>query len=143
MKRRLVDTGFWISLYEERSEYYDKAQTLLEKIEEDEGFEIILPFPTLYEFVNTRFARRITRINAFEAFIRQPHVKLWDDTIYQEAALADFFEKNKQGRSLSLVDCVIRQMLDDTDLNIEGLICFNLGDFIDICRERKIQIYSD
>lgn len=50
------------------------------------------------------------------------------------------FEK---GNNKSLVDNIIRLMLDDDTLRIDGLITFNARDFYDVCAIRNIELISD
>jgi len=43
-------------------------------------------------------------------------------------------------RPLSLVDCVVRLILDDVNTKINYFITFNRGDFSDVCRRRAIEM---
>lgn len=44
------------------------------------------------------------------------------------------------GRPLSMVDCLMRLMLDDTGLRIDYLATWNNRDFEDVCQRRRIGI---
>ena len=46
-------------------------------------------------------------------------------------------------RPISLVDMVIRKMLDDVDLKTDAIITFNPGDFDDVCRKNKKMLIFD
>jgi len=39
-----------------------------------------------------------------------------------------------------MVDCLLRLILDDTNVKIDYLATFNKGDFIDICRKKRVAI---
>jgi predicted nucleic acid-binding protein len=56
MYKVLIDTCFWISLYDPKDENSEKAEQIAE-ILSNRQHEIILPFPTLYEFVNSKLSR--------------------------------------------------------------------------------------
>ena len=43
-------------------------------------------------------------------------------------------------RNISLVDNIIRLMLDDRSVGAKGLITFNVGDFQDVCQKNRIDI---
>ena len=48
-----------------------------------------------------------------------------------------------QNRNLSLVDVIIRLILDDPTVKIDYLVTFNVGDFSDVCQRRNIVILQD
>jgi len=43
-------------------------------------------------------------------------------------------------RALSLVDRILRALLEDPDVHLDGLWTFNPGDFADVCQPRNITI---
>jgi hypothetical protein len=43
-------------------------------------------------------------------------------------------------RPISLVDMVIRYILDDVNIRKDCLLTFNRRDFVDVCRKRQIEI---
>lgn len=132
----LTDTGFWCALYEPRDQHYDDAQSIAEMIEDH---QIILPWPIMYEFLNTRFTRRNDRVNSFRAQSRKPNITFLDDTMYKNVALNEVLNVGKH----SLVDSVIRQILSDVNVRIDYLITFNISDFEDVCHRRRIEIISN
>ena len=122
----LIDTGFWIALFAPRD---DPSQTLIaEKIARDiEDFTLIIPYPTLYEFVNSRLSRRDER-DQFENFIKRSNLFKLDDSKYREMAFENFFIKMKDGfADVSFVDEVIKLMLEDKNLKIDYLVSFDIG----------------
>jgi predicted nucleic acid-binding protein len=138
MNNIIVDSGFWYALYDKRDQYYQEANELAEYL--DMG-NIVMPFPSLYESINTRFTRRSDWMEEFERLLGLNNVQLIDDTEYKDFALNHSFETTLLfKRPISLVDSVIRAMLDDKNLKIDYLLSFNVGDFIDICQRRDIEI---
>jgi len=43
-------------------------------------------------------------------------------------------------RPMSLVDMVMRLMLDDVNVRVDGLLTFNQKDFHDVCRKRGLEM---
>lgn len=135
----LVDTGFWIGYYTpEEPSNHEKARGLIELLEEN---NTIIPWPTLYEFINTRLARRKENLYAFQRFLQKPNVKRISDEPYKNIALQKIFELNKsRTASISLVDEVLRQMILDDNLKIDYLLTFNKADFEYPCQIGKVRI---
>ncbi len=137
-KHVLTDTGFWFALYEPKDSYYQKANKIAEHISEH---NFLIPWPSLYETLNTRFTRRSGRMIRFKNLLTKPNVSLIEDYDYKERALNLTFNYSRFGkRTFSLVDVIIREALKDKSLRIDYLITFNAKDFIDICQKRKIEI---
>ena len=137
----IVDSGFWYALYEKRDEYHEKAIELVEYLE---MATIIIPFPSLYELVNTRFAKRVDYMESFKKIIARENVVLLDDSSYKDTALELTISSSiNLKKPFSLVDMIIRLMISDVDMNIHYLLTFNKGDFIDVCLPRNINILSE
>lgn len=138
MNNILIDTGFWFALYDKRDQYYIRAQELFEYIHIG---KIIIPYPSLYETINTQFVKNKQGLSEFKLLLNQNGIHLLDDSVYKTDALNLTLElSNSKDRNYSLVDMVIRLMLSDVSLNINYLISFNPGDFIDVCKRRMIEI---
>jgi len=141
MNNIIVDTGFWYAFYDARDQYHKEANELAEYLELG---NIIIPFPTLYESINTRFTKRLDWMKEFEKVIGRRNVTLIDDNDYKNDALRLSFEGTiSYYRPISLVDNIIRLMLDDPNLDINYLMSFNVGDFSDVCFRRRIEIIDD
>lgn len=132
--RLLVDTGFWIALYDTTDSRHAKAIANSDLVEE---YPVVVPWPVLYETVGTRIVKR-REFSRFEDVLKRGNAVLLEDSPYREACLDDVFSDGN--RPLSLVDLVIRRILDDTSVRIEGLITFNPKDFADVCARRRIEI---
>jgi predicted nucleic acid-binding protein len=130
----LIDTGFWFALYDKGDGYHEKAVFLEELIY---GNNFLIPWPTLYETINTKFCKNV--LFGFESFIKNPNTKLINDLSYRESNLLEVFDNS---RPLSLVDRIIRSILSDESFKIDYLITFNTGDFVDLCNYRRIEILN-
>ncbi len=140
-ERVLIDTGYWIALFNDRDGYHNDAQEFYEILLET---NIILPWPTLYETINTRLSKNKNGINQFDKVLHQPNTMLLDDTEYKARALNFSLENSTKAiRPISLVDSIIREILADINVNITYLLTYNKGDFIDLCHQRKIEILND
>lgn len=71
----------------------------------------LVPWPSLNETVNTRFAKNAIGIKRFEALLRRKHVAGISDEPCREKALEAVF-RTAGLRSMALVDMVIRLILD-------------------------------
>lgn len=139
-KTVLIDTGFWFAIYNRGDQYHKNATSIYQNIQNS---QILIPWPTLYEVLNTQFIKDPIVINNFEKLLKKQNVIRLDDSKYKEAALEDiFFKAGSKDWKISLVDSVIRQMLSDVDVKIEYFVTFNEKDFSDILRRRNaIQFY--
>ena len=141
MNNIIIDTGYWYALFDSRDKYHIEANRLADYLELG---NILMPYPTLYESLNTRFSKRREWMEEFEKIIERENVTLIDDIDYKESALNLTFETTLlQNRPISLVDTIIRIMLDDNNLKIDYLLSFNMGDFFDICQKRRIQFINE
>ena len=140
-ERILIDTCFWIALYNERDGYHNDAEELFQLIVDT---NIIIPWPTLYETINTRLSKNYKGINKFDKIIKMPNTILLEDVEYKERALQFSIENSTKAiRPISLVDAIIREIIADVNINIDYLITYNKGDFIDLCQKRKVEILND
>ena len=134
-KSFLADTSFWFALYDDRDQRHPDALLLAEEIR---NYATIIPWPCLYETLNTRFAKREKWVRNFRAILARSETVCIDDAKYKEDALQDFLNLN--ARSLSLVDLVIRRMLRKPEIRIDALVTFNAGDFVDVCDQQGIEL---
>ncbi len=134
----LTDTCFWIGLIDDTDQHHNDSTTISKVVEEA---TLILPYPCLYETVNTKLTRNKKRLVFFEQLIRRSNVELISDSKYREIALDKVFSRNRKydDYSHSLVDAVLREIILDIDIKIDYLISFNERDFIDVCVKRNIE----
>jgi predicted nucleic acid-binding protein len=133
-KRALVDTGFWYALLDERDSYHSVAKAKTEGL-----FRLtyLVPWPVMYETLCTRFVRRPHVVRTFETLLKRPNAIQVDDCKYRDEALSLTLNDNR-ARGISLVDNVLRMLLEDRSIVIGALYTFNQRDFADICRHRGV-----
>ena len=124
----LADSGFWFALYNKRDQFHNEALEIFDLIEK-QRFNILIPFPTLYEVINTRFVKNISAKKSFNKIIINRTNKIIEDKNYKEKALKEVFESDF--RTLSLVDIILRKIISDINIKINALITFNKNDFIE------------
>lgn len=141
-KAILIDTGFWLGLFDPEDSYHKESCDLLELIKL-EHFTLLLPFPCLYEIIRTKYVKNKVRLAAFDSFIKSNNVHFIFDELYRDQALQKVFALNKhEPITHSLVDSIIREMISDINLKLDYLITNNAKDFADICAKRDLKILS-
>ena len=138
----LVDTGVWYAMFDPRDRMASEEDVrfLESRIE---ALSVVIPWPIAYETLRTRFVRNRQGLERFEQRLKSPKIKLVDDAPYREDALALSIESSLRGhRPLSMVDCVIRILLDDANGKIRYLATYNAADFADVCARRSIDLWS-
>jgi predicted nucleic acid-binding protein len=135
-KPAILDTGFLFALFDAHDPYNEEAVANSQLVN---NLPVIIPWPCLYETINTRFVGKSIQLNKFEVFLKRPFIKIEDDNEYREMAKDITFEWGRRRyRTISLVDMVIRLMLDNDHLHIGYFFTFNPKDFVDVCRNKKI-----
>ena len=134
----LVDTGFWFAFFDGHEEKHPSASAKSDVIDKA---KIAVPWPILYETLNTRFIKNPMRVNRFDLLLKDPKTELIDDASYRDEALhATIRESQNRLRAISLVDMVIRFILNDPNVRIDAILTFNQSDFADVCRRRRIEM---
>jgi predicted nucleic acid-binding protein len=136
-KTVLIDSCVWFDFIEEK----DDSLALYDLIDAAK-MNIILPFPCLYEVLNTRLTRRRRELLAFEQLMKNPLVVLFDDSLYRDDALEQVFSTARQGFTFSFVDTVLRRIVQDKTVRLDYLATINTGDFQDVCDGRGIEILN-
>jgi len=138
-KNVLVDTGFWFAFYTPSDFHHANANVIANLLDNQ---RILVPWPTLYETINSVFVKRKDVIGNFNVLLKRPSVTLIDDANYKELALAESVAFAQRDRYLSLVDSIIRQVIVDVSVKVDYLVTFNKKDFMDVCARRKLEIYE-
>jgi len=139
MPNTLVDTGVWLSLVDRNDNVASRAE--VDAIDDLlQGHRVVLPWPVGFETLRTKLARKRVAMQALERRLKSPLVEWVEDQSYRVEALEMTFEAARRGRALSLVDCLIRLILDDVNLRIDYLATWNGRDFEDVCQPRGITI---
>ncbi|MGE0087681.1 MAG: hypothetical protein AB7S75_24990 [Desulfococcaceae bacterium] len=138
MEYALADTGVWYAIFDSRDQRYNEAQS---KIDLFDFFRIVIPWPTVYETLRTRFVRNQSALRQFERFLKTRSIVYLDDDIYRNDAFELSFESSlRRDRPLSMVDCLLRLIIDDPNAKINYLLTFNQPDFKDICQKNSVEI---
>ena len=138
----LTDSGFWIAYFENSDEHHHKAHEWANIIF-NSPFIIICPFPSLYEFLNTRFARRSDRIEELEKLIKKLNIEYIYDDNYRFDLITNFITTNRYSPKLSSVDIIINKIIEDINIKIDFVVTFNEDDFKSACQGRNITILSE
>ena len=137
--RVLVDFGFFVALFNERDQHHASARRLEEWLD---FVPIVLPWPILYETVNTRLARRPQNLAKFGAIARLPETLLLDDAPYREDSFAAVLAQNPARGALSLVDAVLCNIIEDVNVPISAMLTFNDRDFLAVCHENNVELLN-
>jgi hypothetical protein len=124
--RIIIDTCFWIALYnpEKHIDISDDINFITEFIEDH---EIIIPYPSLYEFLNSKFSRKNDALH-FQKLLSKPNYIKLDDNPYKDVALYSFFEKAiNEYNDVSFVDEIIKEIISTEPYKIDYLISFDEG----------------
>jgi predicted nucleic acid-binding protein len=132
----LVDTGFWIAVFDQGDQHHPSA---VRKVDEFSRLHYILPWPVMYETLRTRLVRQPSQVKKFESFVKNPRAIWLDDRHYRDQALDLAFSVNGR-RAISLVDHVLRLIIEDIRLRVRYFYTFNPNDFRDVCIKRKVEI---
>jgi hypothetical protein len=141
-KNLLLDTGFWYALYESRDSHHEDARNLADLLE---IHNLVLPWPCLYETLNTRFIKRREWLKSFAIYATRESTVRLSDEMYRHHALGRVLKDPTPTPwlTLSLVDEVIRSVLLDPTVKIDAMVTFNPKDFRNICYSRNIELISD
>jgi predicted nucleic acid-binding protein len=132
----MVDTGYWYAVCDPTEANHVVAST---KFADFERHGIIFPWPCLYETLNTRFVKDRRAMQRFAAIVRRPNVEYLDDASYREHAYEQTIGTARK-RPISLVDMVMRLMLENVNVRVDGLLTLNSPDFHDVCRRRGLEM---
>jgi len=126
----LADAGFWIGLYDPRDDtrLRDLSLRCADKLIQQTNMKIILPWPIMYEILDTRCVKDPAKKKALEDNLRRFPVIRLDDSPYRERALEETLGTE---RPISLADMVVRKILLDRSVRIDHLLSFNIRDFSD------------
>jgi len=141
MKRNVViDAGFWIGLVDDRDQYHKMAVELGEKLSFQKLF---CPWPITYEILRTKNIKRSSYLHRLRKAFEFYKVTLVDDAPFRQDCLSKVLRQDLRQRRLSLVDMVLRAILEKEHRQIGYLVTFNPKDFIDICSRRQVRMLPE
>ena len=125
----LADTCFWYALFTKNDQYHSSAISFYNKTEKS---NFILPWPILYEVIDTSFIKNTIGFGNFIRILKYPNYIRLDDRKYRDSALEKVeIYSTKNRRNISLVDSVLREILKDTNVKVDFFITYNQKDFVD------------
>ena len=127
----IVDTCIWFALVDPEDSYLRYAGTIEDLLQ---PHKILVPYPSLYEAINTRLVRnqRGQADNLFAYLNKREKVVFIADDVYRERAFEAVQFYLRQGKTYSLVDMVIRLMMEDVNLGQIAVMTFNVEDFVGV-----------
>lgn len=138
-ERVLVDTGFFFALFDERDQHHASAREMEEWLD---AVPIILPWPILYETVNTRLVRRPESLARFGVIARAPETALLDDAPYRAGSFSAVLRRHPAIRPLSLVDAVLCNIIEDVNVPVSAMLTFNERDFLTVCQQNNVELLT-
>ena len=133
----LIDAVLLIGLCDHKDQHHNKSLEILKKIHR---FRLYLPWPITYEVLRTKGVKNIRYIRNLKKYNRDLNFEFIDDAPYREAAYRQTLKSALMGRSISMVDMILRFIMDKEHIKVDFLATFNIGDFQDVCKKRNIPI---
>lgn len=140
-KYAIIDTCYWFGLFKKGDQHHESAKVISELIED---FKIVVPYPTMYETLNSEFIKKERQLREFEDLMKSDRVIFIMDEDYRDKAIEETYSVHRKSiPKISLVDSIIREMLKDINLKLDYLVTFNEKDFVDVCSIRGVEILSE
>lgn len=133
-KNVLVDSGYFFALMNRRDAHHEEAVASRKWLDK---LRIVLPWPILYESLNTRFMRKSAWVREFEGIMDR--AELIDDRPYRDRILDAAFTNTGFRAELSLVDRVIMEVAQDKNVRVRAMLTFNHRDFAVFCAHNRIE----
>jgi predicted nucleic acid-binding protein len=134
----LADTGFWFAICDPHDPHHPDSGQYEDYLE---LVTIVIPWPSMYETLNSRFVKRSHVFSRFESCLKKCAIEYVDDHPYRNPAYEQTMSFARIGkRPFSLVDMIIRFMLDDDNLKKRYLLTFNKEDFRDVCFSKRVEM---
>jgi predicted nucleic acid-binding protein len=83
-KNLLLDSGFWYALYDARDPFHEQANAFAKYLD---FYTLVIPWPSLYETLNTRFVRHPEWLHPFEQYVQRSSSVRLPDKSYRDMAL--------------------------------------------------------
>jgi predicted nucleic acid-binding protein len=142
-----VDACFLIGLYDKDDQYHTVAARQFDALfgESSKRHRMIAPWPILYECLGSRYARDPRKSSIFNQrwnyLLESDQLQLLDDRSFREIALDEHLFI--RSRPLSLVDRVLRAMIEDPRHPFEFFLTYNTRDFEDVCRAGEVLLLNE
>lgn len=137
LRRLIVDSGVWFAMFARRDGHADKVGDKIQLL--GKAGTLVVPWPTMYETLCTRFVKDYEGLDKFMEYIDRPNVEMFDSTPYDDAASEMATQSALlRRRPLSMVDCLIRLIIEDPGAEIDALLTLNIADFHDSCEKSNV-----
>lgn len=134
----LIDSCYWFGLFDIKDQYKNYSNEVKDIIK---GHKLIIPYPSLYEVLNSKFIKNKIALNTIESLIKSGEIILLEDEGYRQNALENTYSIHRtQLPQISFVDSIIREILSDPKIRIDVLVTYNEKDFKDVCDRYRITI---
>lgn len=141
----MVDSGFILALYKNEGEQTKRVRHTFEKIISASESVLVLPWPIMYERLNSEFVANkgwIKRFNFdWNNLKRARKVEYADDAPFREACRKELLglspERSGRFKALSLADRILMDLIDDHSRNIEALLTLDLAGFGGFCSKNR------
>jgi predicted nucleic acid-binding protein len=147
MARVCVDACFLIGLYDRDDQYHSIAVRQFEALfaGKTERNQLIAPWPILYESLGSRYARDLRKSALFNQrwkyLYESNQLRLLDDGPFREVSLDEHLRE--RSRPLSLVDRVLRAIIEDHKRHFDFFLTYNSGDFWDACDRSSVYLLNE
>lgn len=131
MKSVIVDSCIWFALVDKKDAYSQYAEVIANMLQ---PHKILVPYPSLYETINTKLVKneRGQADRLFDYLNNAEKVTLIPDDKYRQEALRAVQSNLEKGKTYSLVDMIIRLMMEDVNLGPIAVMTFNVKDFVGV-----------
>lgn len=138
-KYYLIDTGFWIALisHKKGEEESIKAKKYYEGLRHK---NVLIPWPTYYELFRDQFFNVHVDIKKFDNAMKGLKIRIIDDAVYKERALKITRENSNEKNKISLVDNIIKLIIEDKHIQIDALVTVNKSDFYKDCFKHRVRL---
>jgi hypothetical protein len=91
----------WYALFDSRDNNYRQAEETAERLN---ILNVVIPWPTAYETLRTRFVKNAVALRQFERFLKSPNIQFLEDEGYRASALELSLDSSlRKARPLSMV----------------------------------------
>jgi predicted nucleic acid-binding protein len=133
----LVDTSYWIALFDERDQRHTQAREIYGGSLQDIQHRLSIAWPATYELINTRFFKLGTDSVVKRRLRDLSLLTLIDDSAHKLAAYQLIQNESALKYStLSLVDAIQVLMIKDIRLNISTFVTFDTRSFDPYVRDK-------
>jgi predicted nucleic acid-binding protein len=133
----LADAGYWFGLFDARDQHHND---IVKTADLFDASPLVVPWPSLYETLRTRFVRRQAWVLRLDERLRRPNVEFIEDRWPREVYERVVEYSTRERRSISMVDMYCRLLIEDPGIRIDYFLTTNPGDFYDVCAQNRVEL---